>query len=135
MKQIQALPPNFDLIRIAVNPPKEARYCYGDTVYNPSGAEIPEDILFHESIHEKQQGKNPEGWWNEWINNKAFRYEQEAIAYGAQMAFIKKHYPVRAQKEALFELSKNLSSLYGIAISYGDAERLIVKFCKEYAIR
>ncbi len=131
MKQVKGLPPNYDLIKLAVNPPPEAIFCYGDTIYNFSGETIPEDTLLHESIHTKQQGKNIEGWWNSWLNDKIFRYQQELEAYAAQYEFIKKHYPQKAVKEALSEIARNLKSLYGLDISQGEAESNI----RNYAIR
>lgn len=131
MKQIQALPPNYDLIRLAVNPPQDAIFCHGDTIYNPSGQEIPEDILFHESIHEKQQGKNPEDWWQEWIINKDFRYEQELEAYTHQYSFIKKHYGARATKEALTDLAQNLNTFYGLHMNLQEIESKIRNGAKE----
>lgn len=121
----QQLPPNFDLIRIAVNPPADAIFCFGEDLYNPSGQEIPEDVLYHESIHTKQQGKNPGQWWNEWINNKDFRYEQELEAYTHQYHFIKKHYPARAAKEALTDLARNLKTIYGLNINLQETESKI----------
>lgn len=125
MKEVQALPPNYDLIKLAVNPPPEAIFCYGDTIYNFSGKPIPEDTLLHESIHTKQQGKNIETWWHKWVTNPTFRYEQEFEAYAHQFAFIQKHYPARAQKEALYELARNLKELYGLNINLQETESRI----------
>ena len=62
MKIVKSNPPNIDLILVSdLKPPKDAFFCYGDTVYNPSGREILPDIEFHESIHTKQQGNDPDG--------------------------------------------------------------------------
>lgn len=114
MNEIVGYPPNYDLIKLEVNPPKESFFCWGDTIYNPSGVEIPEDIQYHEQVHTKQQGKDIEGWWTKWIQDKDFRYKEELEAYIAQYSLIKKHYPASAQKMALFDFARSLQELYNI---------------------
>lgn len=131
MKEVQGLPPNYDLIKLAVNPPPHAIFCYGDTIYNLSGETIPEDTLYHESIHEKQQGSNPDLWWTRWLTDKQFRYNNELEAYAYQFKLIKQHYPQKAQKMALTELASNLKNLYGLDISLGEAESKIRNYATD----
>ena len=117
-------PPNFNLIK-TVFPYENGRiYCYGETIYNPSGKTIPEDIIFHESIHAKRQ-ENPEEWWNRYLTDKQFREEEELIAYANQYLFIKSVYPAKLQKQALDELATNLSLLYNLSITRPQAESKI----------
>src|SRR4051794_40352326 len=84
-------PPNIELIRAVLPVPPDATFCYGDTIYNPSGKELPQDIQLHESIHSKQQGDDPETWWNRYLIDIDFRRDQEIEAYGEQFAFAKHH--------------------------------------------
>lgn len=44
-------PPNFTDINLHFPYKDGYVYCYGDTIYNPSGKDIPEDVIFHEVIH------------------------------------------------------------------------------------
>lgn len=130
MKQIVDYPPNYQEIRKHFTAPKNTYYTYGNTIYNPDGNEIPEDILFHESIHSKQQQHFgvPELWWARYIIDKDFRQNQEVEAYKKQLDFIKKHTNSKIAKEALEEMARNLSSnLYNLGISYQQAYTLIRK--------
>lgn len=124
----KAYPPNIADIRAHLSPSKEAVYCYGDIVYNPSGNELPEDVWWHEAVHMKQQEQwtSPQVWWSKYLLDPAFRLEQEVEAYRAQYAFIKEHYPYSARKAALFELASHLRSpMYGLKLTHGKAESML----------
>ena len=96
MKVIQALPPNFEQIKAAIKiddwdkwiKEKGTVFTYGDTIYNPSDAKFPVHLLVHEGTHEKQQGSNPKEWWDKYLVDLEFRFEQELEAYSAQYKFI-----------------------------------------------
>lgn len=132
MKTVTANPPNIDLIKIALPITKENIYCYGDTVYNPSGNEIEKDIYYHEAIHSIQQDKKPEAWWNRYLTDKHFRLDQELEAYAHQYNFIKKHYPPKAHKPALDNLADNLSRMYNVQINFAQAGSRIRNRAKMY---
>lgn len=122
------LPPNIEEIRRAGLGNEGTIYTYGDTIYNPSGEEIPEDIEFHEFIHSKQQKAygSVENWWVKYCWDKEFRLEAEVEAYASQYAVIRKSYPVKACREALDEFASNLSSnMYQLYITKSRAESLI----------
>lgn len=135
MKTIKGYPPNYAQILEYLSPPKDAVFAYGETIFNPSGENIPEDILFHEYVHSQQQLSfpSPDLWWNEYLINVKFRYLQELEAYANQLNFIKKHIP-KAYKEALFELASNLSGMYNIPISHLQASERIRLKAKEITI-
>jgi hypothetical protein len=99
-------------------------WTFGKTIYNPHKKDIPEDIFFHESVHSERQD-NPANWWERYLSNAQFRYEEELVAYAAQYAFIKRHYPFKAHKEALFDLANNLASMYNLDIPIPIAESTI----------
>jgi len=125
MQEKQTPPPNYELIKLALPITPDTIFCHGDTIYNPSGKPIPEDILFHESVHKEQQGEQVDLWWNRYLMDKDFRYQEELEAYAKQYNFIRQHFSAKASKEALYELAKNLSSLYNINITLQEAESAI----------
>ena len=128
MKIVQEYPPNFSEIKSVLNPDKSMIYCLGDTIYNPSGGEVFEDILVHEKYHEKQQKEwtSPEIWWTKYLLDKVFREEQEIEAFAAQYAYVRNHSPkASVLYECLQELAGNLSTLYRVNLSFGEASSKI----------
>lgn len=148
MKTVIGLPPNYELIRIALNPSKHAIFCYGDTIYNPSNRTITPDIEHHEYIHSKQQGDNPDLWYARYLQDPQFRLEQEIEAYGEQYVLAKENIEKadeEARKEtkvlaagktqllrwALESMARALSGAdYGNLISYGEAQSKIRNYAK-----
>lgn len=126
-------PPNIDLIRTVLPASKEHVFCYGNTVYNPSGKELSGDIIFHESVHAKQQeAMGIDSWWYSYLTDPAFRLSQEVEAYGEQYKFLCTHV-----KDRNFQASQKhsmalalASEAYGDLISYGEAESKIRNFSK-----
>lgn len=122
-------PPNYSLITTVLTPDPGAIFCYGDTIYSPSGRTPPEDIEHHESIHSKQQGANPNGWWERYLTDVDFRLSQELEAYAAQVNFIKKHMGAKAAKDCLDECARNLASpAYALNLTKHQAETRIRRF-------
>lgn len=132
MKIVKGFPPNYEIITLALNPNKDTIFCYGDTIYNPTGRKLTPDIEHHESIHSKQQGGDPESWWNRYISNKNFRLLEEIEAYGEQYIFAKEHgVKGRLLEWALDKMAESLSSeVYGNLISYGSAKSKIRNYGK-----
>ena len=125
-------PPNFEEIK-RFNPPKKAFFPYYPDIYNPSGKEIPEDILYHEIVHLKQQQKfpSPDIWWTKWIYDSEFRQEQEIEAFANQCRFIKKHINDKAYKDCLNECAENLAKNYKLGIDKSETETLIRRYGNE----
>lgn len=127
-------PPNWKLIQVAF--PDCERYkpvfSFGGVLYNPFGVAVTKDLEYHEIIHARQQGSDPDGWWNLYMADRAFRLEQEVEAYGNQLAFFKRF----AQNGKLTEwLKKNMadalsSEPYGNLCTFHEAEGLIKRFAK-----
>ncbi len=130
IKIINKNPPNIDEIRRIINPPSNAIFAWGDTIYQPNKEDIPADIIYHEQIHCQRQKKylDPEIWWTKWLYSKEFRQEEEILAFAAQLEFIKKYYPNKAVKEALDEMAENLSANYKLNITKSQAATLIRKY-------
>ncbi len=59
---------------------------YGDTVYTKAG-EIDDAHKAHEQVHLNRQGKNPNFWWERYLSDKTFRFEEEKLAYQAQARY------------------------------------------------
>lgn len=140
MRILEEKPPNYqELLQVFPVDKYRVFFPWGDTLYNPKGGEIPADILFHEIVHQRQQGDSPEKWWNQYIYNKDFRLEQEIEAYASQLNWLKnlkdkkgKHLiPSKAITEALDEMASNLSSpLYNVNVSFNEAKTIIRKRAK-----
>lgn len=135
MKQKTELPPNYtEIVKSLGTPPDHAIYCYGDTIYNPSGKEITPDFEIHEEVHSKQQGTAPEVWWEQYLSNPQFRLAQEIEAYGEQYKFACKLIDEmrggnRMKKWMLTSMAKALSGKeYGGIIDYNKAETAIRKY-------
>lgn len=133
MKIVHSTPPNIEIIKLTLPVKGDEVFCYGDTIYNPSGNEVPAEVEYHEHIHSKQQGDNPEMWWYNYLTSKSFRLAQELEAYGEQYRFISKH--IKIQKlvnEALERIALALSGKeYGNLISFGEAKSKIRRYGKQ----
>lgn len=127
MKVIHDYPPNIDLIRAALKPNKEAIYCYGETIYNPSKRTITPDVERHEQVHSERQGDRPDLWYAKYLTDSDFRLQEEIIAYGEQYLFAKEHIKDKKLLSWLREkLAQSLSGEeYGSLLSFGEAEAKI----------
>lgn len=59
-------------------------WTYGDTIYNPFDAPMDIPMEAHEATHMKQQGDHPEEWYEQYLKDPVFRYDQELEAFRAQ---------------------------------------------------
>lgn len=136
MKIVNDYPPNYRAIVDALGEQPSAFFCYGDTIYNPSGREVPLDIEKHEEVHMKQQGDNPELWWFRYLSEPDFRFEQELEAYGTQYAIAKQAVGGGKLLEwALDNMSEAFASeSYGSLISFAEARSKIRNFAKSVII-
>ncbi len=139
MKISASLPPNYKEIVAAFDLSRNDQgvpvFTYGDTLHNPSGAPIPVHLMKHEEIHSKQQGYSNHGaaaWWKRFIEDPAFRLEQELEAYGTQYLFARKSFSIRNATQLLHVLATDLSSpAYGSMLSYGEAASKIRNWAKD----
>ena len=121
---IKEKPPFLLQLQMAGLKPKEDTiFPFSLKIYNPSGKPIPQDIMIHEAIHIRQQGKNPKEWWDRYILDKNFRLGQELLANREQYKFICKLTKDREKRnKALVAMAKNMSGeVYGKIISYQEA--------------
>ena len=80
-------PPNFDRILSAF--PDAGHhgilFAYGGDVYNPSDVVIPSWLLAHEYRHcARQWQSDPDAWWEKYITDDEFRYEEELLAHAEE---------------------------------------------------
>lgn len=129
MNIVKHNPPNILEIKAVFPIDEHTVFTYGDTLYNPGGWDISENLLVHEKVHQRQQGKDPEGWWEKYMVDEHFRLSQEIEAYRKQYQAFRKslgQYSVleknRRQNEFLERIAKDLSGpLYGNIISFEEA--------------
>lgn len=123
-------PPNFEQIR-AVFPQatrKGVIFTFGHKIFVPSGEDISESLIAHETIHAKRQGRfsrTIEQWWAEYLADKQFRFREELLAHRAEYEWFKNS--SRAERiVARGEIARRLSSpLYGNLIDYKKAKAAI----------
>lgn len=132
MKISKEQPPNYEKILKFFDVKDEpVVFAYGDTIYAPNGGDIPENLVIHEAIHSKQQGTNPEGWWDRYLVDPEFRLEQEIQAYASQWVYVKRLYKTSTSDAFLDNLASDLSSkIYGNIISFDKARSRIKHFAK-----
>ena len=134
VKIVPGYPPNYEVIKQYLNPPLQAVFPYGDKIFNPSGQEIPEDILFHESIHRKQQESfgTADLWWDKYLIDRKYRLMCEVEAYGEQLKWLKGHgLNAKGQKEALEEFATMIELYYNTGKPYFKILTLIRKYAQE----
>lgn len=109
---------------------KAVLFCYGDTIYNPSGVQIHPSILVHEQVHSVRQAGEPERWWARYLEDDRFRLNEELPAHIAEYWWWKERTKNRDKLAPhLALISGRLASpLYGNMISLSDAMRAIRSF-------
>ena len=89
---INELPPNFEQIKAAFpragNPGVVFAYC--PDIYNPSGITLPPALIAHENVHmERQTAWLQQKWWEQYIADSEFRYNEELLAHVAEFKALK----------------------------------------------
>lgn len=78
-------PPNFAAIVNVIPHAKKdgVLFAYGEDIFNPSNAVIPKWLIAHEELHCARQ-TNPEAWWQRYLFDREFRYQEELVAHTAE---------------------------------------------------
>lgn len=123
-------PPNFDKILavfpLAMSP--SVIFAYGDKIFVPGGKEIPPEILAHERVHcERQLMMGVEAWWDRYLIDPRFRYEEELLAHQVEYSFLRGLYPGQARKKSILKhvAGKLSSRLYGAMVSLEQAKKAL----------
>lgn len=130
---LNARPPNFDEIKkfFPLDNFKGAIFAYAPNIYNPSGVELPKELIEHERVHIQRQNEHEggaKGWWDDYLNDEQFRFNEELLAHRAEyQTFLMLKQPARElRRKALKMISKRLASaLYGKMCSQARAAELI----------
>ena len=129
MKIINKKPPVWDEVVKRFDIEGQAViFAYGDKIYNPFNAIIPDDLIVHEETHMHQQEKfgDIKKWWIKYLDDSEFRLSQELEAYRIQYKYSKENYSRQMRKALLKRIAKDLSSpVYGNIISFDKAKDLI----------
>lgn len=127
-------PPNYrrisDVLPISG---KEIIFAYYPYIYNPSFANLSPDLLLHENVHlavQKEIGVT--NWWNKYLTDEEFRFDQELIAFAAQYAYGKKIFKTQVTDQMLHDFSTLLIDLYKSDKDYHHIGALIRHKAKEY---
>ena len=119
-------PPNYAMIVRHLRPQKGTVFAYGYMLYNPSGGEIPEDVLVHEQVHERQMtDMHPDMWWIKYCTNSFFRERMEAEAFREQYQWVAKQVDETSAEMCLQDLAVDLSKNYKLDISFKKAYNII----------
>ena len=132
MNIVQGLPPNFRDI-VAVFPLARrpgTMFCFGDVIYvNGSPSIVTPALKAHESVHVDQQRRTggPALWWRRYLEDPAWRLEQELPAHRAEYATLK-HLDRNLAARARNAIAERLSSpLYGGMISKREALQALLR--------
>lgn len=130
MKILRTYPPNYRQI-LAAFPEAKAPgviFCYGDTIHNPTGPSLTRALLAHEAVHgERQVAMGPAQWWDRYIKEPQFRFDEEFPAHVAEFkAFRGNRGTSRAGH--LHQIATRLSGpLYGGIVGYAEANKMILE--------
>lgn len=121
-------PPVWDALAERFNPEWEhTAVAYGDTIH--AKYPLPADIEVHERTHLEQHGFTKEGakkWWEQYLTDPQFRYEQELEAYRVQYQFLTKTIKDRNElHRRLHTIAGHLASMYGLEITQSEALKAI----------
>lgn len=125
-------PPMIDAIAAAFPAARKPGtiFSWGAKLYNPSGVAISPALKAHEAVHGQRQGNTDDevrAWWERYIEDAAFRFDEELIAHRAEYrALCASTKDRNARARGLHVMAARLASpLYGGLVSYNEARRVI----------
>ena len=124
---LTAWPPNIEAIQSVLPVSERNIFAYGGKIYNPGGCELTAELIAHERVHFRQQGRRPKKWWKRFLKEPEFRLEQELEAHRAEyFEFCRNHRDRNARQRYLLELGRRLSApMYGGLITVREAMKEI----------
>lgn len=127
MKIVKDFPPNIEAIRKVLTPDPRAIFAYGDTIYNPDGGQLSQELHAHEEVHQRQQGDNPDAWWDRYLTDVEFRLAQELEAHRQEYKTYCARVKDRNQRARFLNLvaGRLASPMYGNVITPREASRKI----------
>ena len=127
MRVVCDFPPNFaELDRVFGIGNKPVVFAWGQTIYRPNGGKVSASILAHEAVHGHQQGDDIPGWWRRYIDDPAFRLEQEIPAHRAEYLVLIDGVSRQVRRNSLRIVAKKLAGpLYGGLITPRKAKMIL----------
>lgn len=129
MKIVDGYPPNFDKIAAAFPEAKRkgVMFSYGAVVYAPHGIRVPASLRRHEKVHSHRQAViGVEKWWDKYIVDKEFRFQEELLAHRAEYNWFRANRPEQRKRMLKMIAERLASELYGSVVSQADAHRMIL---------
>lgn len=105
-------PPIFEKILAAFpgadNP--NVLFAYDGAIYNPGAHKLPPELIDHESVHlDRQKEIGADVWWEQYINDGSFRYEEEYLAHLAELKSIVARMPnAKSRDNAVDHITRKL---------------------------
>ena len=127
MRILEEYPPIIERIQETFELKGREIFTWGDIIYNPSGVYKSDELFAHECIHEEQQGKEIEQWWEKYLTDESFRFIMELEAHQVEYAvYCDKHKDRNERARYLQAVATRLSSpLYGSIVSTKIAKERI----------
>jgi len=132
MEIVYTYPPNYKKIAAAFNITSHENviFTYGNQLFVPAGERIVIDkpLMKHEETHARQQrDMGVEEWWERFLEEPGFRFQQELEAYRQQyraMAGL----PLEQRLGYLDHISNDLSGeIYGNMVTFDEAKAAITE--------
>lgn len=103
---------------------KRTAVAYGNTIH-AAQLPLPVDVEVHERTHLHQHGYTNDGaakWWDRYLKDADFRYEQELEAYRDQYRFLCKTVKDRNDlARRTMKLARDLATMYELEINVAQA--------------
>lgn len=104
-------------------------FAYGDTIYNPSGCDVPPWLVAHEEVHSRQQEEygSVEEWWDRYLIDAQFRLDMETEAHQKEYRVYCYHNKDRNDRVRYLTIvaRKLAAPLYAYELALPDAKRRI----------
>ena len=125
---IKGRPPNFEKIAAVFPGAYKAGtiFSYGNEIYVTSEHDLTPALFQHEGVHcSRQMQMGVDLWWDKYLTDERFRYNEEMIAHQAEYQKAMQGSPNRnARRSNLNIIAKRLSSpLYGRMVSFEQAKK------------
>lgn len=123
-------PPNFSAIaaKFPLAYGQGVIFAYAPYIYSPHTLVLPVSLIAHENVHiERQKAIGVELWWQRYIDDVEFRFEEELLAHRAEYISLKELAPSRQGRRAALKIvgAKLSQPLYGRMVTAAKAMQMI----------
>jgi len=111
-------------------------FAYAPNIYTMGDTNLPPDLMAHESVHiERQQVIGVKVWWDKYLTDPQFRYDEELLAHVAEYKQLCSMLAVAAKREkALKHVTNKLASgLYNNMVTPKMAREAILAGARDGA--